>query len=80
MFEGPNINVDDTEKILRMLEVAYIEDNGLKVTDEKRDSIFPNDWDIDKNNEEKINILTAAIEKQEQIIETDEYQKYKGIV
>ena len=61
-----------------MLEVAYIEQNGLDVNDEKSNSLFPEDWGIDNNNEEKIDILIAAIDKNERIVNTDEYQKYKG--
>ena len=77
MFGGLE-SIDEVKSMLRMLEVAYIEQNGLDVNDEKSNSLFPEDWGIDNNNEEKIDILIAAIDKEEIIVNTDEYQKYKG--
>lgn len=77
MFGGLE-SVNDSEKMLRMLEAAYIEEHGLNVDDEKSKDLFPDDWGIDKNYAEKIDILVAAIDKEEIIVNTDEYQKYKG--
>ena len=77
MFGGLESD-NDLEKMLRMLEAAYIEEHGLDVNDEKSKDLFPDDWEIDKNYAEKINILVAAIDKEEMIVNTDEYQKYKG--
>ena len=77
MFGGLE-SIDEVKSMLRMLEVAYIEQNGLDVNDEKSNSLFPEDWGIDNNNEEKIDILIAAIDKNEIIVNTDKYQKYKG--
>lgn len=77
MFGGLE-SVNDLERMLRMLEVAYIEQHGLDVDDENSKDLFPDDWEIDKNYDEKIDIIVAAIDKEEIIVNTDEYQKYKG--
>ena len=77
MFGGLE-SIDEVKSMLRMLEVEKKKKNGLDVNDEKSNSLFPEDWGIDNNNEEKIDILIAAIDKNEIIVNNDEYQKYKG--
>ena len=70
--------IDEKKEILHLLESVYINCHGLDANDKKAASLFPNDWYIDDNYEEKTIIVAEAIQKEVLIEETQEYQNYKG--
>ncbi len=57
-----------------MLEMLYKYQNGPK----EISNIFPPEWYGNYNYSERIEILTAAINNDKKIVETQEYVKIKG--
>ena len=66
---------DSLRMQLRMIEVAYIQGNGLEVESPEADKLFPIDWFEECDYKEKIAIIAEAITEQKKIVETQLYQR-----
>jgi hypothetical protein len=68
--------MEDGKLICHLLEMIYEERMGIKKSENQNysDGLYPMNWYANKNYENKILILTEAIEKQILIINTDGYQ------
>ena len=77
IFAMPKLS-EEEEKLkmnLRMLEVGYINSQGMQVGEEATNQLFPMGWFEDSNFELKAKIVVSAILQKKKIVEIPEYQQ-----